>query len=96
MNVAGPSTESRERFVSILCINLRLALSLGDGKRNPLPNPGVDSTQTVPRPAHSGLALDAALAELPLVSPDPALRQILKRQAQSVLSSLAPAHVFVA
>lgn len=45
---------------------------------------------------HSGLALDAALAELPLVSPDPALRQILERQAQSALSSLAPAHDFVA
>ena len=44
---------------------------------------------------HSGIALDAKLLALPLHASDPALRQILAKQAQAVLDSLAPADDFV-
>jgi AraC-like DNA-binding protein len=45
---------------------------------------------------HSGFAMDARLLGLALTSSDPALREILTRQAQEAVAALAPAQDFVA
>ena len=45
---------------------------------------------------HNGIALDAKSLTLPLTSSDPALREILARQAQEALAQLTPAQDFVA